>query len=45
MAKPVKTTAPDMRKTENKQKYGTVANRDATAPRGKDNPKNTKKGA
>lgn len=44
MAKPVKNTAPDMRKAENKQKYGSVANRDKAAPRGKDNPNNQKKG-
>ena len=33
--KPKTSTAPDMRKTENKAKYGTVENRDKTAPRGK----------
>jgi hypothetical protein len=43
MPKPIKTTAPDMRKTENKAKYGSVTNRDATAPRGKANPANTPK--
>lgn len=45
MGKPKTTTAPDMRKAENKQKYGTVANRDKAAPRGKDNPNNQKKGS
>lgn len=32
-----KQSAPDMRKGDNKAKYGTVANRDATAPKGKAN--------
>lgn len=31
-------TGPDMRKEENKKKYGNVANRDKTAPKGKLNP-------
>jgi len=36
--KPDRHTAPDMRKAENKAKYGSVENRDKTAPRGKQNP-------
>lgn len=35
--KPKTSTAPDMRKGENREKYKTVENRDKTAPRGKAN--------
>ena len=37
------TSAPDMRLAANKEKYGTVTNRDATAPKGKAN-QSSKKG-
>jgi len=35
MGKPKKATAPDMRLAPNKEKYGTIDNRDKTAPKAK----------
>ena len=41
--KPKTGTKPDMRLKSNKVKYGTVENRDKTAPRGKLNMQQSKK--